>query len=103
MLIAPAGQGQAVVPNVFTPNGDGKNDTFLVQGLAIDRFNMEIFDRWGLKMYETSNVSNGWNGGLDNQRGNAAPDGTYYYVIDITDRCAAKPTDTLKGHVTLLR
>lgn len=103
VLIAPAGEGQAVVPNVFTPNGDGKNDTFLVQGLAIDRFHMEVFDRWGLKMYETSNVSNGWNGGLDNQRGNAAPDGTYYYVIEITDRCAKRPTDTLKGHVTLLR
>lgn len=103
VVIAPAGQGQAVVPNVFTPNGDGKNDTFLVQGLAIDRFNMEILDRWGMTMFETSNVNTGWNGGLDNQRSDAAPDGTYYYIIEITDRCASKPTDTLKGHVTLLR
>jgi hypothetical protein len=56
-----------------------------------------------MTMFETSNVNTGWNGGLDNQRSNAAPDGTYYYIIDITDRCAPKPTDILKGHVTLLR
>ncbi|MBL7940713.1 MAG: gliding motility-associated C-terminal domain-containing protein [Flavobacteriales bacterium] len=103
VIIAPGGEGAAVVPNVFTPNGDGMNDTFQVTGLAIDRFSMEIYDRWGKKMYETSSLAKGWNGGLDNATGSPVPDGTYYYIVDLQDRCSDKPTTNFTGHVTLLR
>ena len=103
VLIAPSGEGEAIVPNVFTPNGDGKNDTFKVTGLAIDQFNMEIYDRWGKKMYETSSWAKGWNGGLDNATGSPVPDGTYYYIVDLKDRCSNEPKTTYTGHVTLLR
>lgn len=103
VLIAEPGQGAVTIPNIFTPNNDGKNDTFQVFGLAFDDFRMEIYDRWGLKMFETTNPTNGWNGGLDNARSSAAPDGTYYYVIDLKDRCSTDPGTTRTGHVTLLR
>jgi len=103
VLIAPEGEGAAIVPNVFTPNGDGKNDTFQVMGLAIDRFSMEIYDRWGKKMYETVSAAKGWNGGLDNATGSPVPDGTYYYIVDLKDRCSEEPTTNFTGHVTLLR
>lgn len=104
VVIAELGRGTAFIPNVFTPNGDGQNDTFQVEGLAIDDFRMEIFNRWGQKLYETTSVSKGWNGGLDNRTSEAAPDGSYYYIIDMADRCAADPNpQTHKGHVTLLR
>lgn len=91
------------IPNVFSPNGDNLNDRFQVVGEGLDRFSMEIFDRWGLKMYESSNQFIGWNGGLDNGTSAAVPDGTYYYVIGFSDQCADEPFTTRTGHVTLLR
>lgn len=104
VTIAEDGRGEATIPNVFTPNGDGQNDTFQVEGLAIDDFNMEIYDRWGLLMYETNAPLKGWNGGKDNSLADRDPDGTYYYVITMSDRCARDPAPrTHTGHVTLLR
>jgi gliding motility-associated-like protein len=92
----------AVVPNVFSPNNDGNNDTFQVVGDNLTDFRMEIFNRWGQLMYETNNPALGWNGGLDNTS-DKVPDGTYYYIVTYRDRCSTEPTKTETGHVTLLR
>lgn len=88
------------VPNVFTPNGDGHNDTFkpvLAEGLI--SYKMQIFDRWGLKMFEGTNDNIGWEGKAKN--GSAAPDGTYYYII------SAKGVDSKEyeftGYLQLIR
>lgn len=87
------------VPNVFTPNADGKNDVFKVTYFGIEQFQGEIYDRWGLKLFTWYDVTGGWNGITDN--GKEASDGTYYYII------TAKGIDgqdyILKGHLTLLR
>jgi gliding motility-associated-like protein len=67
-------------PNVFTPNGDGHNDTFhpvLAEGLT--EFKATIYDRWGLKMHEWSDENTGWDGKAKN--GKPAPDGTYFWII----------------------
>jgi gliding motility-associated-like protein len=61
---------------------------------------MEIYNRWGQVMFNSSNVQNGWNGGLDNSS-SWVPDGTYYYIISYTDLCAAEPDTRKVGHVTL--
>ncbi|MBK6369814.1 MAG: gliding motility-associated C-terminal domain-containing protein [Flavobacteriales bacterium] len=90
------------IPNVFTPNGDLKNDRFEVVADGLEQFHMEVYDRWGMMMFETSNQTSGWNGGLDNGA-SAVPDGTYYYVIDFRDLCSNEPSTTRTGHVTLLR
>lgn len=103
VLEIPTDRGEGLVPNVFTPNNDQKNDRFEVVAEGIDNFHMEVYDRWGLKMFETSNLSNGWNGGLDNGLAAPVPDGTYYYIVDFKDWCSDEPMTTLKGHVTLLR
>ena len=50
------------IPNVFTPNGDGTNDQLTVTASGITEFSCEIFDRWGLKMYELKSASEGWDG-----------------------------------------
>ncbi len=68
------------IPNVFTPNGDGNNDIFspiMADGLV--GYSMQIYDRWGLKMYEGTNYNSGWEGKAKN--GSPAPDGTYYYIV----------------------
>jgi gliding motility-associated-like protein len=44
------------VPNVITPNGDGKNDIFYLDLLNVNEISMTIFDRWGLIIYESSDI-----------------------------------------------
>ena len=69
-----------VAPNVFTPNGDGHNDTFhpiVAEGLT--EFKATVYDRWGLKMHEWSDGTMGWDGKAKN--GKPAPDGTYFWII----------------------
>lgn len=85
---------EVVIPNVFTPDGDGINDRWhvLYNGLAAVR--IALFDRWGNLMYESNNKEEGWNG--TNKDGSAAPVGVYYYMVYIGD----KPYD---GSITLLR
>jgi gliding motility-associated-like protein len=83
------------VPNVFTPNGDGLNDTFIIPGLEQYTENeIVIINRWGNHVYEKKNYNNDWAGvGL--------LDGTYYYVL--TAKNPSGETETYKGYVTLLR
>src|SRR5690606_13536199 len=100
--IAAGGEGLAYIPNVFSPNGDSKNDTFQVVGLSLDQFSMEVFNRWGQLMYNTNNPALGWNGGLDNSASDV-PDGTYFYVITFKDNCSTEPLTRHHGHVTLVR
>ena len=71
-----------VVPNVFTPNGDGSNDLYRISGKNIIEFNCTIFDRWGLQMYYWDDIRNGWDGTNANKM---VPDGTYFYIINAKD------------------
>ena len=102
VLVIPVEEARAMVPNVFTPNGDGKNDHFQVQGLHLTDFYMEVYNRWGQIVFESSNPGHGWNGGKDNSADDT-PDGTYFYVVKFKDECADGAHTTHKGHVTLLR
>jgi gliding motility-associated-like protein len=85
-----------LVPNVFSPNGDGINDEFKVQYQYITEFNMTIANRWGTILYETANIDQGWDG---KHNGNMCADGTYYYIIK------AKGIEgkeyNLSGHLTM--
>ncbi|MGL2967323.1 gliding motility-associated C-terminal domain-containing protein [Flavobacterium sp. XGLA_31] len=67
------------VPNVITPNGDGANDSFNLSGLEVER--LEIYSRWGRKVYEKDGYTNEWHG--QNNHGDALPDSTYYYYIKL--------------------
>ncbi|MGZ4042940.1 MAG: T9SS type B sorting domain-containing protein [Bacteroidia bacterium] len=71
-----------IIPNVFSPNADGNNDVFVVTASGIKQFECVIFDRWGLKIAELNNISEGWDGRTT--AGLNASDGTYYYVIKAT-------------------
>jgi gliding motility-associated-like protein len=80
-----------VIPNVFTPNSDGLNDRFVIENVQYYRNELTIFNRWGQPIYEADNYRNQW-GGSD------VPDGTYYYVLRLTDS-----SREYTGHVTVLR
>ena len=68
------------VPDAFSPNGDGVNDVFRVvsSGDNITNFSMQVFDRWGELVFESSDINKGWDGQLRNQ---LAPAGTYVWKI----------------------
>ncbi|RYF77883.1 MAG: T9SS type B sorting domain-containing protein, partial [Cytophagaceae bacterium] len=71
----------------ISANGDGANDFFDLEGFNVGR--LQIFNRYGLKVYERRNYTNQWKGQSD--KGDELPDGTYYYVIERTD---GEPTQT---------
>ncbi|UPT68899.1 MAG: gliding motility-associated C-terminal domain-containing protein [Sphingobacteriales bacterium JAD_PAG50586_3] len=50
------------IPNAFTPNGDGINETFVPKGDGIETFKMLIYNRWGELLYETTDLQQGWDG-----------------------------------------
>lgn len=82
------------IPNVFTPNDDGINDVFRVEYGGSQPFQIQIYDRWGVLLYSNTNKLGTWNG--QTEEGLAAPEGTYYYRVDVGDREFA-------GDVTLVR
>lgn len=73
--ITPIEEGEFKIPNVFTPNGDGRNDTFVILGLdGFDNAELTVFNRWGNEVYRNRNYKNNWDG-------NNLNEGTYYYLI----------------------
>jgi gliding motility-associated-like protein len=66
------------IPNSFTPNGDGLNDTFGAIGEAIGEYTMQVFNRWGQLVFESNNYKNQWDGTYD---GAQVPTGTYVYKM----------------------
>ena len=88
-------------PNgAFTPNGDGIYDTwFVTDGTAcLSNVEVHVFNRYGNKVFESSNYRNDWKG---TYQGQSLPIGTYYYVIKYT--LINKRVIVLKGNVTILR
>jgi len=74
-----------VIPNVITPNGDNDNQYFYIKGLEqYPDSRLEIFDRWGVKLYETSNYLNDWDG-LNYRNNLPVSDGVYYYILYQSD------------------
>ena len=85
-------EGDIVIYNLVTPNGDGKNDYFIIDN--IDRFpenTVQIFNRWGVKVYETSSYNSKGNvfrgiseGRVTWNKDAKLPSGTYFYVVTYT-------------------
>ncbi|MCF6130330.1 gliding motility-associated C-terminal domain-containing protein [Flavobacterium sp. AS60] len=67
------------IPNVITPNNDQTNESLDLTGFGVDK--LEIYNRWGRKVYEKSNYSDEWHG--QNMNGGILPDSTYYYIIKL--------------------
>ncbi|MBL7920434.1 MAG: gliding motility-associated C-terminal domain-containing protein [Bacteroidia bacterium] len=84
------------VPNAFTPNGDGLNDEFLASGYNITDFSMDIFDRWGEKLFTSKELTTGWKGIF---KGVVCEVGVYVYKISYKGLDGKKVNKT--GHVTL--
>lgn len=88
------------VPNAFTPNNDGLNDVFIPKGTGILKYEMEIFDRWGTKIFHSNILQNGWEGKYGSD-GNILKDGVYTWRIHVTG--SDGKAHELNGHVTLIK
>ena len=86
------------VPNAFTPNGDGKNDVLYVRGEVVREVIFKVYDRWGEKVFETGDLTKGWDGTF---RGQPCEPGVYDYHLQVT--CLGQKRYFKKGNVTLLR
>lgn len=94
-LVVTVIQPVLTIPNIFTPNGDGKNDVFEIKGLeSYPGSSLLIFNRWGNEVYSSTNYQNNWDGS------NLA-EGTYYYLLTAKDH-TGKVT-TYKGWVFIKR
>jgi gliding motility-associated-like protein len=89
------------VPNAFTPNGDGINDTFQPKGFGIEKYEMQIYDRWGEKVFETTEFEKGWDGNYISRGELISKDDTYTWRIKATSVFGKAHEYT--GHVTLIK
>ncbi len=88
-------------PNAFTPNGDGLNDVFLpaIAFHDLKSFKMDVYNRWGERIYETESIKNaGWDGTIN---GKDAPQGAYVYIVRFTSSDGQEYEE--QGTVTLTR
>jgi gliding motility-associated-like protein len=91
---------EIVVPNVFTPNGDGENQLFKINNAAdLKDIQVDIYDRWGLKVYSWNKLNDAWDG--KTRSGLECPDGTYFYLINASTLRGKALTQ--KGYLSLFR
>jgi gliding motility-associated-like protein len=90
--------GTLYVPNAFTPNGDGFNDIFDIQGEEISTFQLRIFDRWGLLIFESNSIDNQWDGSYN---GDFVQIDVYVWKAEYTDNQGN--FEKRMGHVSVVK
>ncbi len=100
----PAIPGFITSTNVFTPNGDGVNDLFLLNENSyryIKDLHIQVFNRWGTKVFEADELSDRWDGKIN---GSNAAEGVYYWMASYSQACLLNPpTLTAYGFVQIFR
>jgi gliding motility-associated-like protein len=94
------GEPTIFIPNAFTPDGNGINDTFIPKMFGVREFNMSIYDRFGDLIFTSVDTEVGWNGKV-NGAGETVKDDVYIYKIYIRD--LLNNPHTYKGRVTVLK
>jgi len=88
------------IPNSFTPDNDGINDVFGAYGEGVETFNIQIFDRWGILVFESNEMDFRWNGSFRNGGHYVQPD-VYVYKVEVSSVCAEP--EQFSGSVVLIR
>jgi len=86
------------MPNAFTPNGDAKNEKYIPVVTSVSGYELSIFNRWGMLVFQTNNPDEGWNGKIN---GGDAPVGVYVFAVSTIDLCGKR--DVRKGSFNLIR
>jgi gliding motility-associated-like protein len=94
------GEFAVYIPNAFTPNKDEVNDMFMPLGIGVKEFEVFIYDRWGIKIYSSTDLKKGWDGYKQNGEIECPMD-VYVYLIRIKD--FKGKYHEYSGHVNLVR
>ncbi len=86
------------IPNIFSPNGDGQNDVFRLRSEQIASVHLQVYDRWGNKVFETNDMNDGWDGMY---QGKKCEVGVYAWWAEILFKNGVR--EVKKGNVTLVR
>ncbi len=89
---------EVFIPNIFSPNNDGNNDILYVRSEGIKELEFVIYDRWGEKIFETNDATQGWNG---TYKGKELSTAVFSYYVKATSY--GGETIEKKGNVTLVR
>jgi gliding motility-associated-like protein len=96
MTVTVSGRSKIIIPNAFSPNGDGINDTWVITNLSIyPGATINVFNRYGQLVYHSENNSKAWDGTYN---GKSLPTGTYYYIIDLKNN-----EKKIAGSVTIFK
>jgi gliding motility-associated-like protein len=87
------------VPNAFSPNNDGVNDSWLIKDVFVKDYILKVYDRWGRLVFETLDKNKQWDG--KDLEGNAAPSDVYVFVLTYTGWRGEFGNE--KGNVTIIR
>jgi gliding motility-associated-like protein len=100
VVVVCVNRGDMSVPNAFTPNGDNNNDKFCLQGWSycVTDFKIMIYDRWGEKVFESTDPDFCWDGVFNGKLLNS---GVYIYTISASIN--RFPVSIKKGNITLIR
>jgi len=91
-----------IVHDVITPNGDGINDVWVIEGIQnYPKNTVQVFDKEGDRIYEQNNYNNDWGGHGNN--GEKLPDGTYFYVVKLNANNNNPGSDVYKGSLLIKR
>ncbi|MEI6312705.1 MAG: PKD domain-containing protein [Bacteroidota bacterium] len=92
------GQSAIFIPNAFSPNSDGNNDIFYVRGKNLQSFYLAIFDRWGEKVFESTDINIGWDG---TYKGKKIDPSVCGYIFE--GECESGEAIKDKGNITIIR
>lgn len=98
VIHTPCAESNIYIPNAFSPNGDGKNEVLYVRGNNITKLYFAVYDRWGQKVFETTDINKGWDGRFKGKKLDPAVFG--YYA---EGECPNNEKFNKKGNVTLLK
>jgi len=87
------------LPNTFIPDNDGLNDIFKPEGSNLRFYQLQIFDRWGEIIFQSTDLNTGWDGTMNGQD---APIGTYVYKL-LYRYNDMQENNVVHGHVNLIR
>ncbi len=90
------------IPNVFTPNGDGKNEVFQIQGDSLVFYNLDVINRWGKQVFSTDQIYAPWDGVLHEESGNEGGENNFVYILKYRDQCDLE-NQVLTGNISILR
>jgi gliding motility-associated-like protein len=95
-----AAGGLMYLPNCFTPNSDGRNEYFCPESSELTSISMQIFDRWGVLVYQTNTIGDCWDG---RYHGSVVPQDVYVVRLRYTTNCTGTHEYMRVEHVTVLR